>query len=402
MARKQTLFRNALAMSAFTSILWLGAPVYAQTTLSQDSTHAQDYGTIRGDDAARHDELTRFGQFLDDHHEIADQLRRDPSLADNDRYLNDHPELQNFLQDHPGIREQLKQDPNAFMREEDRYEGRTDDRNRDAYRDDRDRDDHDRDADHGDRDPASRELASFNAFLDTHREIAEQVRKDPSLVDNPDFVKNHPALQAYLHDHPAVRDEVKQNPNAFMRQEVRFDRRDDGRDRDATRGELAKFDRFLDSHREIAEQLRKDPSLVDNREFVKDHPALQTYLQDHPEVREEIKENPTAFMRQEDRFDRRGDDMDRDDPHARMAKFGQFLGGHSEISQQLSQDPSLIKNQEYMENHPDLRDYLSANPGVRDDLMQNPESFIKSAQQTSKTNNGQGVKNPMPDTKPKQ
>ena len=39
------------------------------------------------------------------------------------------------------------------------------------------------------------------------------------------------------------------------------------------------------THREIAEQLRKDPSLVKNDEFVKNHPALQTYLQQHPEVR---------------------------------------------------------------------------------------------------------------------
>ena len=34
-------------------------------------------------------------------------------------------------------------------------------------------------------------------------------------------------------------------------------------DRDITRRELASFDKFLDSHREIAEQVRKNPSLVD-------------------------------------------------------------------------------------------------------------------------------------------
>ena len=46
-------------------------------------------------------------------------------------------------------------------------------------------------------------------------------------------------------------------------------------DNDTTRGELASFDRFMDSHPEIAEQLRKNPSLVDNKEFVQGHPALQ-------------------------------------------------------------------------------------------------------------------------------
>src|ERR1700693_1417826 len=83
-------------------------------------------------------------------------------------------------------------------------------------------------------------------------------------------------------------------------------------DNDTSRQELASFDQFLDSHRETAEQLRKDPSLVDNEEFVRNHPALQTYLRDHPELREQIKANPNAFMQQEARYDRREDGMDRD------------------------------------------------------------------------------------------
>jgi len=89
-------------------------------------------------------------------------------------------------------------------------------------------------------------------------------------------------------------------------------RTSDSRFNDTTRAELASFDRFLDSHHEIAEQLRKDSSLVKNSEFVQNHPALQTYLQQHPEVREELTENPNAFMRQENRYDRSEDARDRD------------------------------------------------------------------------------------------
>ena len=59
--------------------------------------------------------------------------------------------------------------------------------------------------------------------------------------------------------------------------------------------ELASFDTFLDGHPEIAEQLRRNPSLVDDREYVNSHPELQTYLQDHPRVREELTENPRIF-----------------------------------------------------------------------------------------------------------
>ena len=89
-----------------------------------------------------------------------------------------------------------------------------------------------------------------------------------------------------------------------------------GNDSDLTRQQLAAFDQFLDSHPELAEQVRKDPSLVNNEEFVENHSDLQRYLQDHPEVREGLNQNPSAVMHQEQRYDRReGDrreDADRD------------------------------------------------------------------------------------------
>jgi len=65
-------------------------------------------------------------------------------------------------------------------------------------------------------------------------------------------------------------------------------------DNDTTRRELAEMDRFLDGHPEVAEQLRKDPSLINNQEFVEKHPELREFLQNHPGVREEFRENPNA------------------------------------------------------------------------------------------------------------
>src|SRR5260221_13907933 len=124
-----------------------------------------------------------------------------------------------------------------------------------------------------------------------------------------------------------------------MRQENRFDRREDAHDGDTTRGELASFDQFLDRHRETAEQLRKDPSLTKNQEFVNKNPDLQAYLQEHPAVREEINENPNAFMRQENRYDRREDTHDRDLGHTNTASFRDFTRGHSAISEQLQNHP---------------------------------------------------------------
>ena len=175
-------------------------------------------------------------------------------------------------------------------------------------------------------------------------------------------------------------------------------------DNDTTRQELANFDKFLDSHREIAEQLRKDPSLVDKQEFVKSHPALQSYLQEHPEVRAEIKENPNSFMQMEARYDHNENGMDRNRERRPFASFGGFLNSHANIAEQLSKDPSLVKNQEYMENHPELREYLNANPEVRQRLMANPQSFVRSTQQFSIGNKTVGTEmTPAADpNKPKQ
>jgi hypothetical protein len=165
------------------------------------------------------------------------------------------------------------------------------------------------------------------------------------------------------------------------------------------------MDRFLDSHPEIAEQLRKNPSLVKNREFVENHPALQEYLQHHPEVREEVAENPNGFMRQEQRFDRHeGVRGENDTTHAELASFGQFLGSHSTVAEQLSKDPSLAKNEEYRENHPELQQYLSAHPRVQEELTENPQAFVKAARQFSNTKQPPPTapKTPMAEPKTKQ
>ena len=247
-----------------------------------------------------------------------------------------------------------------------------------------------------DNDVTRQELASFDRFMDSHREIAEQLRKDPLLVRNREFVEDHPALKEYMQQHPEASEEISEDPGRFMHQEERFDRREDQRadrrDDDVTRRELASFDRFMDDHHEIAEQLRKDPSLVRNREFVENHPALQEYMQQHPEVSEEISEDPGRFMHQEERFDQREDmrreDMredrrDHDFDRAETEGFGHFLGEHSGVASDLSKNPSLANNEEFLENHPELRQYLKEHPGAQKELNENPQSFFQSAQQFS-------------------
>jgi hypothetical protein len=285
MLNKTLKVEQVLALSlAATSFLWAGTSARAQSAPAQDN---KDNKIVQEDDSSRR-ELAQFDQFLDKHPEIAEQIRKDPSLANNQKFLQTHPALQTFLQDQPDIRAQLKQHPEAFMRQEDAFDRRDDGLNRGAT--------------------TGRGLPEFHQFLDSHREIADQLRRDPSQANNEEFQKAHPEFQTFLREQPGVQGELKDNPNEYMRQEDAFGRNDDrnGFNGDDTnrRQLVGEFDRFLDSHQEIAEQLRKDPSLADNRQFLQTHPALQTYLQQQPGIRDQLRDNPNAFMRQEDAFDR--------------------------------------------------------------------------------------------------
>ena len=362
--------------------------VLSATGLANSQTGQTPTMTPDNQDITRR-QLADFDIFLDKHPEVASQLQKDPSLMDNREFVEGHPALQQFLRDHPNIREEIKENPNAFMRREDRYER------------------HDGDSDRrGDRDITRGELAAMDGFLDRHPEIAEQLRKDPSLIDKRDFIEHHPELKAFLAQHPELREEFKGNPDAFMHREERFDRNE--KDRDTTRWQLASMDHFLDSHPEIAEQVRKDPSLIENQKFLTAHPALQDYLQQHPEIRHEIAENPNGFMWKEDRFDQREDrDHDRDhDGRDRdgLASFHQFLGDHSTIASQLAKNPELAQNEEYIEGHPELQQYLRAHPAVQKELTENPQVFMNSVQQFNGTATpGKGItpKTPALDPKPK-
>jgi dsDNA-binding SOS-regulon protein len=114
---------------------------------------------------------------------------------------------------------------------------------------------------------------------------------------------------------------VRQSPDKDERSMQQVDRDRDAkaqdRDRDAAQGskegndltkqEVKTWDKFLDSHPEIAQELQKDPQKVNDPSFVSQHSELQTFLTDHPKVREELKENPSKVMNREKAYERTED-----------------------------------------------------------------------------------------------
>lgn len=199
-----------------------------------------------------------------------------------------------------------------------------------------------------------REIADFNRFLETHPETSEQLRRDPSLIRNRDFVDHHPGLIDYLRDHPQTADQFRANPDLFMGQVVRFDGGGDrfdeaGRVPDVDRDRIARFHDFCNNHPEIAEQIRRNPALANDRDFIANHDALRVYYQQHPEDRAQMRQNPSAFVAAEihfnrdnaarDNFDRsaasRDDVDDRGRDMDRQRDFGAFLNDHKEIARDV-------------------------------------------------------------------
>jgi hypothetical protein len=454
MKTKRPAIHFWIAALTLGALIWaapLGAqsPSYTPQDRDSDMSRQQAYPQQDRDTDMSRRQLASFDRFLDSHPELAEQIRRDPTLVNNEEFVENHGDLQQYLQQHPEVREQLQQNPNAVMRQEQRYDrredrmqdrdrdmnrdqDRTQDRDRDMNRDqdrpqDRDRDmsrdqdrmqDRDRDRNMNrdqdrNRDITRGELSNLNNFMDSHPEIAEQIKKNPALVNDQKFVESHPALKGFLAADPGVREEMRENPNGFMAREQQFDLTD------ANSRELGNMDRFMDSHPEIAEQLRKNPALVNDKKFVENHKALKTFLASHPYAAQEYKENPSAFMKQEQNYEhqqnyatrhdqdfgtRRDQDYgtrrdhdygmrsgnqgtanqgvtgDRDRMGGSVSSFNEFLEHHGNIASDLSKNPSLATNEEYVENHPALRQYLQANPQVRQELSANPQSFVKSAQ----------------------
>ena len=145
------------------------------------------------------------------------------------------------------------------------------------------------------------EVARFdNGYLDQHPEVAQALAQNPKLIDNPQFRANHPGLDNYLAAHPEIRTDLQRHPNRFMTAEGKYERWEDGHGPRP----LANSDRYLDRHPEVEQQLQSDPRLVDNRQYVQNHPGLHDFLHNHPEARRQWKSHPYKFMHREERYDR--------------------------------------------------------------------------------------------------
>jgi hypothetical protein len=151
-------------------------------------------------------------------------------------------------------------------------------------------------------------------------------------------------------------------------------------DNENTRDEFRSFEQFLSSHAWIAEKLRKDPALANNRDFLNDNKELRNFLNAHPFVQADLKQNPRAFMRREQEFERseREQVATSSDPRdGSVAEFDQFLSNHSWIAKKLKEKPSLANDKDFLNDNSPLPDFLNAHPYVQSALREDPVGFMQ-------------------------
>jgi hypothetical protein len=124
---------------------------------------------------------------------------------------------------------------------------------------------------------AHRLLRELDRFLDHHPLLENDLRRDPKLVDDGDFLVKNPELQGFLEANPGVVPALQVEPRHFLHRALlreagtclRF-------------GEVAQLDAFFATQPAIEREIVDSPGRIRERDFLDRHPALSDFLIQHP------------------------------------------------------------------------------------------------------------------------
>ena len=137
--------------------------------------------------------------------------------------------------------------------------------------------------------------------------------RHPSLINDGHFMADHPDVARYLGEYPQLRDELAHEaPSDFVPKSVASAASISTSTKTAVSpsvdkasvdaapipsaprekespSDIGSLSDFLHRYPEVAEDLRKDPSLANNYEYLEAHPTLVRYLGDHPEAEAQLR-----------------------------------------------------------------------------------------------------------------
>ena len=161
-------------------------------------------------------------------------------------------------------------------------------------------------------------------------------------------------------------EEFRETPSYFMTRENRFDARE-ARRTNLTQKEMEDRDKWLDKHKDIDRDLRMNPELVNDNDYLARHKDLRDFLAKAPDVRADFAARATASANvgiNETAPSRLTPDERRE--------IGRFFDKHKDIATDLRDHPDYMHDQKYLARHKDLRDFMRKNPRVREEMTENP------------------------------
>ncbi|HZU42985.1 MAG TPA: hypothetical protein VE994_09965 [Terriglobales bacterium] len=154
-----------------------------------------------------------------------------------------------------------------------------------------------------DKDITQSEMRNFDQYLDKHQDVRSDLSKNPNLINDPNYLAKHPHLKAFLEEHPNTRQELKENPSAFMKSEGSYEKAENGSQAGISQAELRNWDAYLDQHKDVKADLSKNPGLIDDPNYLAKHPHLKAFLEQHPNTRAQLKAHPEKFMNREKAYE---------------------------------------------------------------------------------------------------
>ena len=127
----------------------------------------------------------------------------------------------------------------------------------------------------------------------------------------------------------------------------------------AVRRALREFDRFLDHHPLLEDQLRLDPALVTNQAFLSKTPELREFLGTNPRVDDGLNAYPQYFLN-------RGllRQASAPVPFRELAPFKDLFQQDPKLKQELTENLELIRDSNYWESHVALRECILQHPAL--------------------------------------
>jgi hypothetical protein len=229
--------------------------------------------------------------------------------------------------------------------------------------------------------PAIRqELRGFRQFLANHPWIADQLKDNAALANDPGFLRRAPELPPFLNAHPFVQASLKVDASGVMSRaqvvdaipQAEYDR------------EALNFNRFLAIHAWTADKLKSSPALANDNGFLKGDIELQEFLNASPFAQAQIRSDANGYLQLVENL--ASGDLAPGSLASQaydVAALRAFLQNHPWIADKLKDDPTRANNKVFLTLSKELRQFLDAHPFVQDQFKQDPRRTIDLALQPS-------------------